>query len=83
MVALVDQSLYQWFKTNLPIFETIPVTSTGTSSSLTPLGRINSITAYGIDDQGKNATVYMIQSWPDAMSLDEAYNFLIKNVDPR
>lgn len=83
MVALVDQSLYQWFKTNLPVFETIPVRSTGTGEIRTDLGRISYVFAMGIDDNGKNTMTFLIQSWPNEISLDEAYELLTKHVIPR
>lgn len=83
MVALVDHALYHWFKNNLPVFETIPVTSTGTGEIRTDLGRISYVFALGKADNGKNAMTFLIQSWPDELSLDEAYEKLTKHVNPR
>jgi hypothetical protein len=75
--AITDEALGCLFKnTPLTDTETVKIHNTGSSSICTSEGIITAIVIYPKYGHSSKATLYLIQTYPETLSLNEAYDLL-------
>lgn len=78
IIAIVDQTLAEFFKKNIHVFELHPVESVGSFNYQTDKGSISGISASATDSKRITDSYKMINTLPEGVTMEEGYKLILE-----